>query len=111
MADAVEKCPHCFGEKPVRAKVCLHCGRDAEGFGPMVRTSGNAVTNAPKRSASSDGLDLRLQILLAGLLAAVGFLIMVSTGFGTLLFVFGLCWLLVTKARIWWRKQVRQFYS
>ncbi len=97
MADAMENCPHCFGQKPVRAKVCLHCGRDAEGFGPMVRSSGNAVMNAPKRSASPEGLDLRLHILVAGLMAAVGFLIMISTGFGTLLFAFGLCWLLLTQ--------------
>jgi len=110
MADAMENCPHCFGRKPVQAKVCLHCGRDAEGFGPMVRSSGNAVRNAPKQSAPADGLDLRLHILAAALMAAIGFIIMISTGFGTLLFAIGLCWLLATKARIWWRRQDRGFF-
>lgn len=110
MADAMEKCPHCFGLKPVKAKVCLHCGRDAEGFGPMIRSSKNGVTIASRQSDSSDGLDLRLHMLAAAVIAAIGFLIMISTGFGVVLFTFGLGWLFLTKARLWWRKHERQFF-
>lgn len=110
MADGMENCPHCFGRKPVKARVCFHCGRDAEGFGPMVRSSGNAVVNTPNKPARPEGLDLRLHILAAALMAAVGFLIMISTGFGVLLFVFGICWLFITKTRLWWRKKENQFF-
>ncbi|MGO9567975.1 MAG: hypothetical protein ACLP5H_10575 [Desulfomonilaceae bacterium] len=103
-ADMV-KCPHCFGDKPAEAKVCLHCGRDEHGFGPLVQSQ--AVT------ASDNGLlgrqrirtDLRIHVILASILAAMGFLIMLSSGLGALLFVFGIVWLVATRVRIWWRQQ------
>ena len=46
MAEDTVKCPHCFGDKPAAAKVCLHCGRDEQGFGPMVRTSQAVVVSS-----------------------------------------------------------------
>jgi hypothetical protein len=76
----------------------------------MVRSSGNAVVNSSHKAAPPEGLDLRLHILAAALMAAVGFIIMISTGFGVLLFAFGLCWLLITKARLWWRKQESKYF-
>jgi hypothetical protein len=103
-ADMV-KCPHCFGDKPSAAKVCLHCGRDEHGFGPMVRSQ--AV------SASDNGLlrrqrirtDPRIHVILASIVAALGFLLMLSSGLGALLFLFGIVWLVATRVRIWWRQQ------
>ena len=104
-ADTV-KCPHCFGEKPAAAKVCLHCGRDEQGFGPMIRASqavvaseGTAITN--RRTAG----DLKIHMLVGVLSAGLGFLLMLSSGLGSLLFIFGLGLLLVTRARMWWRRK------
>jgi len=103
-ADMV-KCPHCFGDKPSAAKVCLHCGRDEQGFGPMVRSQAvNASNNALLRGQRIRS-DLRIHLILASIVAALGFLIMLSSGLGALLFVFGIVWLVATKVRIRWRQQ------
>jgi len=108
MATDLVKCPHCFGEKPAAAKVCLHCGRDEQGFGPMVRTSqavaiseGGIVRKRPKRN------NLAVHMVLACLVTVIGFLLMLSSGLGALLFVAGIIWLGSIKARIWWRDQRR----
>jgi hypothetical protein len=104
MSDLV-KCPHCFGEKPSAAKVCLHCGRDEQGFGPMVRTdvlpslSKNVVR---KRHTFSD---LKVQAIAAIVATTLGFLMMLSSGLGALLFIIGIALLLTTRLRVWWRKQ------
>jgi hypothetical protein len=105
MTSDMVKCPHCFGDKPSAAKVCVHCGRDEQGFGPMVRTqeltvAGNAV---PRRQRAVT--DLRVHVMLACILAAVGFLVMLSSGLGALLFVIGIVWLAATRVRLWWRQQ------
>lgn len=42
MSDITVKCPHCLGEKPAAASVCMHCGRDRKGFGPRVRITSGA---------------------------------------------------------------------
>jgi hypothetical protein len=42
MSDDVVKCPHCLGEKPAAASVCMHCGRDRKGFGPRVSITSGA---------------------------------------------------------------------
>jgi hypothetical protein len=42
MSDNVVKCPHCLGEKPAAASVCMHCGRDRKGFGPRVSITSGA---------------------------------------------------------------------
>ena len=100
------RCPHCFGEKPAAAKVCLHCGRDEQGFGPMVRTS-QAVTlseGSAVRRRDRHG-NLAVHVVLACILTIVGFLLMLSSGLGALLFVGGVIWLASTRARIWWRHQ------
>ena len=36
MSDDTVKCPHCLGEKPAAASVCMHCGRDKKGYGPRL---------------------------------------------------------------------------
>ncbi len=105
MTTDMVKCPHCFGDKPAEAKVCLHCGRDEQGFGPMVRSqmvtvSGDAL---PKRQRIRT--DLRIHVILASIVAALGFLIMLSSGLGALLFISGIVWLVATKVRIRWRQQ------
>jgi hypothetical protein len=42
MSEEIVKCPHCLGEKPAAANVCMHCGRDKKGFGPRVRITSGA---------------------------------------------------------------------
>lgn len=42
MSDNTVKCPHCLGEKPAAASVCMHCGRDRKGFGPRVSITSGA---------------------------------------------------------------------
>lgn len=42
MSDDTVKCPHCLGEKPAAASVCMHCGRDRKGFGPRVSITSGA---------------------------------------------------------------------
>ncbi len=105
MAADTVKCPHCFGDKPAAAKVCLHCGRDEQGFGPMLPSSavGGSGHAFPKRKRLA--ADLRTHVILAAIVAAVGFLIMLSSGLGALLFIVGVVWLLTTRVRIWWRQQ------
>jgi hypothetical protein len=106
MAADMMKCPHCFGDKPAAAKVCLHCGRDEQGFGPMVRTSQTVVVpdrTAVRRREKSN--NLAVHMVLAALVTAIGFLLMLSSGLGALLFIAGAIWLGSTKARIWWRQQ------
>ena len=102
-ADMV-KCPHCFGDKPAEAKVCLHCGRDEQGFGPMVQSQAVTVSDNGLQEAT-DKDRLRIHVILASIVAAMGFLLMLSSGLGALLFVFGIVWLVATKVRIRWRQQ------
>ena len=100
----IAKCPHCFGEKPAKAKVCLHCGRDEQGFGPMVRAGETAIVPgslSTKRALVAS--DLRIHVIIGILAATVGFLLMLSSGIGVLLFVGGIALLLSAKLRIWWR--------
>jgi hypothetical protein len=106
MATDLVKCPHCFGEKPAAAKVCLHCGRDEQGFGPMVRSS-QAVTVSGKALTRRHGIgnNLKVHMLVAVIAAVSGFLLMVSSGLGSMLFIFGIVLFLTTRARIWWRQQ------
>ncbi len=105
MAVDTVKCPHCFGDKPVEAKVCLHCGRDEQGFGPMIRTSQAVVAfnSTAVRRRRTEG-DLMIHMLVAVMCAGLGFFLMLSSGLGSLLFIFGLGLLLVTRLRIWWRR-------
>jgi len=105
MTAGMVKCPHCFGDKPSAAKVCLHCGRDEHGFGPMVRSQ--AVTASYRALPMRQRVwnDLRIHVILASLAAALGFLIMLSSGLGVLLLTFGVIWLVATRVRIWWRQQ------
>ena len=105
-ADVV-KCPHCFGDRPAKAKVCLHCGRDEQGFGPMIRASQAVVASdvAAIRSRRT-AADLKIHILVGVLSAGLGFLLMLTSGLGSLLFIFGVGVLLVTRARMWWRRRV-----
>ncbi len=106
MTADIVKCPHCFGEKPAAANVCLHCGRDEQGFGPMIRSSEAVIAynhGRPAKRSESSNLSLHLLIALAS--AGLGFLIMLTSGLGSLLFVFGIGLLLVTRARMWWRKR------
>jgi hypothetical protein len=106
MAADMVKCPHCFGDKPAAAKLCVHCGRDEQGFGPLVRAVQTVVpsdrTAVKRRDASAN---LALHMVLAALVTAIGFLLMLSSGLGALLFIAGAIWLGSTKARIWWRHQ------
>ncbi len=106
MAVDTTKCPHCFGEKPAAAKVCLHCGRDEQGFGPMIRASQAVVASdvTAIRTRRTVG-DLKIHVLVGVLCAGMGFLLMLSSGLGSLLFIFGLGLLLVTRARMWWRRR------
>jgi hypothetical protein len=102
-ADMV-RCPHCFGDKPAKAKVCLHCGRDEQGFGPMVRASETALIPgnlSTKRALVAS--DLKVHVIIGILAATVGFLLMLSSGIGALLFIVGITLLLSAKLRIWWR--------
>ncbi len=105
MTTDMVKCPHCFGDKPSAAKVCLHCGRDEHGFGPMVRSQ--AVIASENVVLRKQGIrtDLRIHVILASIVAALGFLIMLSSGLGALLFILGVVWLVATRVRIWWRQQ------
>ncbi len=104
MAICTVKCPHCFGEKPAEAKVCLHCGRDQEGFGPMIRTTQAVVASSSTtvRRRRTTG-DLKIHMLVAVLSAALGFFLMLSSGLGALLFIFGLGLFVITRLRMWWR--------
>jgi len=106
MAADLAKCPHCFGEKQAAAKVCLHCGRDEQGFGPMVRTSQAVVISETSTVRRRDERNkLAVHMVLACLVTIIGFLLMLSSGLGALLFIAGVIWLGSTKARIWWRHQ------
>ena len=102
-ADMV-KCPHCFGEKPAKAKVCLHCGRDEQGFGPMAPAGQTALIpgNLPIKKGLAPS-DLRIHVIVGILIATAGFLLMLSSGVGALLFIVGIALLLSAKLRIWWR--------
>ena len=106
MAADIVKCPHCFGDKPAAARVCLHCGRDEQGFGPLVRSSqavmvsNNAAVEKQRRRS-----DLKIHMLVAVLFAALGFLMMLSSGLGALLFIFGIAWIAATRVRMWWRQK------
>jgi hypothetical protein len=106
MAADVVKCPHCFGEKPAAALVCLHCGRDAQGFGPMVRSSQSLMVpdNAVHRSRRVRD-DLNVHTFIAVLALISGFLLMLSSAVGSLLFAFGIILLVITRIRAWWRHQ------
>ena len=98
------KCPHCFGEKPAKARVCLHCGRDEQGFGPMSPISQNAMI--PGNLSMKKGLavsDLRIHVIVGTLIATAGFLLMLSSGIGALLFIAGIALLLSARLRMWWR--------
>jgi len=103
-ADMV-KCPHCFGDKPSPAKVCLHCGRDEHGFGPMVRSQVVTASYRALPMRQRVWNDLRIHVILASLAAALGFLIMLSSGLGVLLLIFGVIWLVAARVRIWWGQQ------
>jgi hypothetical protein len=105
MTSDMVKCPHCFGDKPSAAKVCLHCGRDEQGFGPMVRSQELTVSGEPLVRKQRTRTDLRIHVILASIVAVVGFLIMLSSGLGALLFIVGIAWLGATRVRIWWRQQ------
>ena len=105
MTTDMVKCPHCFGDKPSAAKVCLHCGRDEHGFGPMVRSQAVTVSDNALLKRQRTWTDLRIHVILASIVAALGFLIMLSSGLGALLFIFGIVWLVATRVRIWWRQQ------
>lgn len=105
MTTDMVKCPHCFGEKPSAAKVCLHCGRDEHGYGPMVRSQALTVSDNASLKRKRPWTDLRIHVILASIVAALGFLIMLSSGLGALLFILGVVWLVATRARIWWRQQ------
>jgi uncharacterized membrane protein YfcA len=104
MSDLVS-CPHCFGEKPSAAKVCLHCGRDEQGFGPMVRTDALASPYRHISSKRPSYSDLRVLSIAAVIVTALGFIMMLSSGLGALLFIFGIVLLLTTRLRLWWRQQ------
>lgn len=106
MASEIVKCPHCFGDKPAAAKVCLHCGRDEQGFGPMARTSQTVVvSDRASVRRTYKGNNLAVHMVLASLVTIIGFLLMLSSGLGALLFIGGVVWLGSTKARFWWRNQ------
>ena len=105
MTTEMVNCPHCFGDKPSAAKVCLHCGRDEQGFGPMVRSQAVTASNNALLRRQRIKTDLRIHLILASIVAALGFLVMLSSGLGALLFVFGIVWLVATKVRIRWRQQ------
>jgi hypothetical protein len=105
MTTDMVKCPHCFGDKPSAAKVCLHCGRDEHGFGPLVRTEMVPASANKLQKRRWTGADLRIHVILASIMAAFGFLIMLSSGLGALLFLAGMVWLAATRVRIWWRRQ------
>jgi hypothetical protein len=111
MASDTVKCPYCLGDKPAEARVCLHCGRDEQGFGPMVR-SGHAVMVSDRAipRIQQKKSDLRIHALLACMVTVVGFLLMLSSGLGALLFAGGLLWLASAKARMWWRGQRGQSF-
>jgi hypothetical protein len=98
------KCPHCFGEKPAKARVCLHCGRDEQGFGPMAPPGQTAMIPGNlsiKKSITAS--DLRIHVVIGILIAAAGFLLMLTSGIGAVLFVAGIALLLSARLRIWWR--------
>jgi hypothetical protein len=106
MSSDLVKCPHCFGDKPATAKVCLHCGRDEQGFGPMVpisQTVAPAENLTIKRRSITSDLNIHL---LAGILAtALGLLMMLSSGLGSLLFILGVALLLTLRVRSWRRQR------
>ena len=106
MTADIVKCPHCFGDKPSAAKVCLHCGRDEQGFGPMVRISQPVATSEnatiKRRPITSD---LKIHTLAAVLATTLGLLMMLSSGLGALLFIVGVVLLLIVRVRTWWRQR------
>lgn len=111
MAAELVKCPHCFGDKPAAAKVCLHCGRDEQGFGPMVRSSQTIMVPEDTSAAiRRRGGDLKIHMLVAAVATVSGFLLMLSSGLGSLLFVFGIVLLVTTRVRMWWRQQRRRIF-
>jgi len=102
------KCPHCFGEKPAAAKVCLHCGRDEQGYGPMAPANQAVVISQRRITRRRDKRNnLAVHMVVACLVTVIGFLLMLSSGLGALLFISGVVWLGSIKARIWWRHQRR----
>ncbi len=73
MTTDMVKCPHCFGDKPAAAKVCLHCGRDEHGFGPMVRSQAVTVSDNALLKRKRPGTDLRIHVILASDSGGTGF--------------------------------------
>ncbi len=106
MAVDFVKCPHCFGDKHAAAKVCLHCGRDEQGFGPVIRPSqAVVVSDSTMTKKLKLANDLKIHMVVALIVATLGFFLMLSSGLGSLLFILGITLLLTTKIRIWWRQQ------
>ena len=72
----------------------------------MIRASqavvASDVTAIRTRRAAGD---LKIHVLVGVLSVGMGFLLMLSSGLGSLLFIFGLGLLLVTRARMWWRRR------
>lgn len=106
MSSDLVKCPHCFGDKPATAKVCLHCGRDEQGFGPMVRISQTVARSEnatiKRRPITSD---LKIHMLAAVLATTLGLLMMLSSGLGALLLILGVILLMTVRVRMWWRQR------
>jgi hypothetical protein len=106
MSSDVVKCPHCLGDKPAAAKVCLHCARDEHGFGPMVRAGQTEVATenaATKRRPIAN--DLKIHLLAAVLATTLGLLMMLSSGLGALLFLVGVILIITFRVRIWWHQR------
>jgi hypothetical protein len=105
MNENMVKCPHCFGEKPAAAKVCLHCGRDEQGYGPMIQRQTALEIEGPRPHRTVRGFHPKRQILMAAGITGLGFLVMTSSGLGSLLFLSGIIWLGIIKAGSWWREK------
>ena len=94
----MEKCPHCFGEKPVEAKVCLHCGRDKEGFGPTVRSETVAIAQNAANTAQLVRIKKKYHQMLSALTVIASiFVFGVIPSVGAFLFFGGLFWFIIAR--------------
>ena len=106
MSSDLVKCPHCLGDKPATAKVCLHCGRDEQGFGPMVQITQSAASSENHTiKVRARTHDLTIHMLVGVLATALGLLLMLSSGIGALLFIVGVALLISLSVRMWWRQR------
>jgi uncharacterized membrane protein YvbJ len=98
-------CPDCSTQVSNRAPTCPKCGA------PIAGRSEAIAVGTPLVTTQATSKRLKVHTLVAILAAVIGVIWMVgaahsanpsSSAIGMLLLLAGMCWFVVTRARIWW---------